>query len=84
MAGNITPFNRALGVNEPSMMWNPNMPFGLQQLDAVINRDALQIAYANDFLFMFYASLPVLLFIWLMRKPQLQVQPKLEDLHPSE
>ena len=84
MAANITPFNRALGVNEPSMMWNPNMPFGLQQLDTVINRDALQIAYANDFLFLFYASLPVLFFVWLMQKPQLQEPPKPEDLHPSE
>ena len=86
MAGNITPFNRALEVNAPSMMLNPNMPMGLQQLDLMINREALQIAYANDFLFMFYASLPVLLFIWLMRRPQLpgQVPPKPEELHPAE
>ena len=84
MAANINPFNRALTVNEPSMMWNPNLPFGLQQLDAVINRDALQIAYANDFLFMFYASLPVLLFIWLMKKPQLHGQAKPESPAPME
>jgi DHA2 family multidrug resistance protein len=84
MAANITPFNRALQVNAPSMMWNPHMPFGLQQLDAVINRDALQIAYANDFLFMFYASVPVLLFTWLIRKPQLRAPPKPEDLQTSE
>ena len=84
MAANINPFNRALTVNEPSMMWNPNLPFGLQQLDAVINRDALQIAYANDFLFMFYASLPVLLFIWLMKKPQLNGQAKPESPTPME
>jgi DHA2 family multidrug resistance protein len=84
MAGNVTPFNRALTVNAPSMMWNPQTPFGLQQLDATINRDALQIAYANDFLFMFYASLPVLLFIWMMRRPDLGTPPKPEDLAPAE
>ena len=71
MASTINPFNRALDVNAPSMMWNIHMPFGLQQINSVITNNAMQIAYSNDFLFMFYFSLPVLLFVWLMRKPQL-------------
>ena len=49
VAGHIDPFNRALGVNAQSMMWNPQMPFGLASLDSMISRAALQIAYSNDF-----------------------------------
>ncbi len=71
VAGNIDPFNRALGVNAQAMMWNPQMPFGLASLDSVISRAALQIAYANDFLFLFYTSIPALLLVWLMRRPTL-------------
>ena len=82
----IDPFNRALSVNAPAMMWNPQMPFGLASLDGVISRAALQIAYANDFLFLFYTSIPAVLLVWLMRRPQLPgaSPPKREDLHLSE
>ena len=34
IASHVTPFNRALGVNAPSMMWNPRLPFGLQHAGA--------------------------------------------------
>jgi hypothetical protein len=44
---------------------------GLSALDGMIARAALQIAYSNDFLFLFYTSLPALLLVWLMRRPQL-------------
>ena len=73
-------FNRALDVNAPSMMWNPDMPFGLSALDRLIARAALQIAYSNDFLFLFYTSIPALLLVWLMKKPELPGAPvKPED-----
>ena len=86
IAEQVGPFNRALGVNAASMMWNPQIPFGLSALDGMISRAALQIAYANDFLFLFYTSLPALLLVWLMRKPQLPgaAAPKREDVHLSE
>src|SRR4029450_2358562 len=86
VAEHIDPFNRALGVNAPSMMWNPQMPFGLASLDGVISRAALQIAYSNDFLFLFYTSIPAVLLVWLMRRPQLPgaTPPQREDLHLSE
>ncbi|HSC19235.1 MAG TPA: DHA2 family efflux MFS transporter permease subunit [Rhizomicrobium sp.] len=71
LAEHVTPFNRALGVNAPSMMWNPQLPFGLQQLNGVIEYNAQVIAYANDFLFMFLTSVPALLVIFLMKKPKL-------------
>jgi MFS transporter, DHA2 family, multidrug resistance protein len=62
-------FNRNLSQNAPSMMWNPQMSFGAANLDAVINQNAQVIAYANDFLFMFFVSLPALVVIFLMKKP---------------
>ncbi len=62
-------FNRALGQNGQSMIWNPQMPFGLQNLNGVIERNADVIAYANDFLFMFFTCIPVLIVIMLMRAP---------------
>jgi DHA2 family multidrug resistance protein len=71
IAENVDPFNRALGVNAPSVMWNPQTPFGLASIDAEISRTALEIAYANDFLFLFYTSIPALLLVWTMRRPQL-------------
>ena len=69
IAEHVTPFNRALAVNAPGMMWNPQLPFGLQQLNGVVEYNAQMIAYADDFLFMFFISLPALLAVFLMKKP---------------
>ena len=74
IASHVTPFNRALGVNAPSMMWNPQLPFGLQQINAAVEWNAQVIAYANVFLFMFFLCIPALLIILLMRKPVLLPQ----------
>ena len=75
LAGNVSPFNRALSVNAPSMMWNPNLPFGLAQLDSIVQYNAQIIAYANDFLFMFFISLPALFVLFFMRQPALLQKP---------
>jgi hypothetical protein len=53
------------------MMWNPQMSFGLESLDGMISRAALEVAYANDFLFLFYVSIPAVLLVWFMKRPQL-------------
>ena len=53
LSGYASPFNRALGVNGPSMMMNPQIPFGLANLNALIEYRAQVQAYSNDFLFMF-------------------------------
>lgn len=71
LAGNANPFNRALAANAQSMFWNLKMPFGAAQLDRVIQYNAQIIAYANDFLFMFFISLPALLTLFLIRRPTL-------------
>ena len=73
LTGYATPFNRALGVNGPSMMMNPQIPFGLQNLNGMIEYRAEVIAFQNDFLFMFYLSLPALAVVWLMKRPTFAV-----------
>jgi DHA2 family multidrug resistance protein len=69
LAHYASPFNRALGVNAESMFFNPQIPFGLAGFNSLIEYRAMVQAYANDFLFMFYVSLPVFLVIWMMRRP---------------
>ena len=69
MAESASKFNRALGVNGPSLMWNPQIPFGAMQFDSIIQRNAQIVAYADVYLFMLFASLPALLIIFFMRKP---------------
>jgi DHA2 family multidrug resistance protein len=69
LAQHASPFNRALGVNSASMFFNPQIPFGLAGFNGLLQYRATVQAYANDFLFMFYISLPVFLVIWMMRRP---------------
>ena len=73
-----TPFNRALGVNGQSLMMNPQIPFGLQNLNGLIETRAEIQAYANDFLFMFYISLAAFPVIWLMKRPVFATGEKVE------
>ena len=70
LAGAASPFNRALGVNAPAMMMNPQIPFGLATLNGLIEMRAQVQAYANDFLLMSIISLPAFLVIWMMKRPQ--------------
>ena len=82
LAAHATPFNRALGVNGASMFFNPQIPFGLGNFNRLIEYRAAVQAYANDFLFMFYISLPVFLVIWLMKRPSFATAtaPKIEAM----
>jgi DHA2 family multidrug resistance protein len=80
LAPHASVFNRALGVNGPSMMMNPQIPFGLANLNSLIEYRAQVQAYSNDFLFMFLVSLPVFVVIWLMKRPSFAAgaAPKIE------
>jgi DHA2 family multidrug resistance protein len=80
LSSQASPFNRALGVNGPSMMMNPQIPFGLANLNSLIEYRAQVQAYANDYLFMFLISLPVFAVIWLMKRPSFAAgaTPKME------
>jgi MFS transporter, DHA2 family, multidrug resistance protein len=71
LAAHVNMFNRGLSINAPSMMWNPQLPFGLAQLDAVIQRNAQIVAYSDVFRFMFFVSLPSLIIVLFMRRPPL-------------
>jgi len=79
LAAHANMFNRALTTNAPGMLWNPQLPFGAGQLDRAIQYNAQIIAYANDFLFMFFVSLPALFVLFLIRRPSLvQRKPEIE------
>ena len=82
LAGQASSFNRALGVNGASMYMNPQIPFGLANLNSLIEYRAQVQAYANDFLFMFLISLPVFAIIWLMKRPSFAAgqTPKVEAI----
>jgi DHA2 family multidrug resistance protein len=69
LASHAFVFDRALGVNGQSMMMNPQIPFGLANLNSLLEYRMQAQAYSNDFLFMFFISLPVFLVIWMMKRP---------------
>jgi len=64
-----TPFNRALGINAPSMLYNLQLPTGRAMFNGAIQIRAAIEAYSNDFLFMFYVSLTALPVIWMLQRP---------------
>jgi DHA2 family multidrug resistance protein len=76
LAVHASTFNRALGVNAESMFFNPQIPFGLAGFNRLIEYRAAVQAYANDFLFMFFVSLPVFAVIWLMKRPRFATENK--------
>ncbi|HWY65654.1 MAG TPA: DHA2 family efflux MFS transporter permease subunit [Rhizomicrobium sp.] len=78
LAPYASPFNRGLGVNGPSLMMSPQIPFGLANLNSLIEYRAQVQAYSNDFLFMLVVSLPVFAVIWLMKRPSFAGTPKIE------
>jgi DHA2 family multidrug resistance protein len=67
----ISPLNRALG-------WSPvtahalSTPQGLAMLNQSVNQQSQIIAYNNDFWLMMMISVPILVLLPLMRKPQKQ------------
>jgi DHA2 family multidrug resistance protein len=66
----VNPFNRALQAGGAvTKMLNPAHNLGAQMLDALINNQALIIAYIDDYKFMMLTTLPALLLLFLMRRP---------------
>jgi DHA2 family multidrug resistance protein len=84
MSEHINAFNRNLTVNAQSLMWNPQLPFGAMQADQMVNYNAQVTAYANDFLFMFYASLPALFVIFVMKRPVIVPPAPGQEAHKIE
>jgi DHA2 family multidrug resistance protein len=65
----FTPFNRMMQTGGAYLFWNSATVGGKAGLNAEITRQATAIAYTNDFLLMFWVSLPTALLLLLMRKP---------------
>ncbi len=70
LAEGLTPFNRNLAVGGAGLFWNTGTVPGLTALNAEVTRQASIVAYANDFRFMFYLSLPAAFLLLLLRKPE--------------
>ena len=67
---NVTPFNQAYHIGAAGLFYNPNIPMGLAGISAEISRQAEIIAYSNDFMFLFWVSIPAAFALLLMRKPK--------------
>jgi MFS transporter, DHA2 family, multidrug resistance protein len=65
LAADLTPFNRVLQAH--GHLIDPAHTHGAAILDAMVNRQALIIAYNNDFLMMSMVSIPALLMLLLLR-----------------
>ncbi len=64
-----TPFNRAIGINGPSLFENLSLPATRTAFDVALRIRAAIDAYASDFRFMFYVSLIAFPVIWLLERP---------------
>jgi DHA2 family multidrug resistance protein len=70
LSENITPFRDALGGPGIPPVWSWATEAGRLALDAEVTRQALTIAYLNDFRFMMYLSLLALPLLLLLRTPR--------------
>ncbi|MBN9541853.1 MAG: DHA2 family efflux MFS transporter permease subunit [Reyranella sp.] len=68
LAGQVTPFNDALGQAGPSHFWNLATTVGKAALNAEVTRQASIIAYANDFKLMMLVALVALPLVLLLKK----------------
>ncbi len=66
----LTPFNRMMQTGGAYLMWNSATSGGLFALNGQVTRQAQAIAYSDDFMLMFWVSLPTALLLLLMRRPK--------------
>jgi DHA2 family multidrug resistance protein len=69
LSESITPFRAALHGPDVPSFWSSLHGTGLVALNGEVSRQALTIAYVNDFRFMLYMSVLALPLLFLMRKP---------------
>ena len=70
LAARITPFNPALHTGTQALhMLAPNTPRGAAMLDALVNQQANIIAYLDDFRAMMLVTAPVVLLLFLFKRP---------------
>jgi DHA2 family multidrug resistance protein len=67
----VTPFNRMLHSGGAFFAWNSGAVGGMGGLNAEITRQALSIAYVDDFKLMFWVCIPIAFLLLLMKRPSL-------------
>jgi MFS transporter, DHA2 family, multidrug resistance protein len=72
LAGHVTPFNDALAAVAPSHFWNMATTVGRAALNAEVTKQAMVVAYANDFKLMMIVALVALPLIFLLRRAEAQ------------
>jgi DHA2 family multidrug resistance protein len=70
MAALVTPYNRALEAGGPGYFWNLGHLGGRAALDAEIGRQAMLIAYLNNFRMLMCLALAALPAAFLLRVPK--------------
>jgi len=70
LAEGLTGFNRVLQNGGAYLFWNTATYAGRAALNGEVSRQALAVAYTNDFMLMFWVSLPTALLVLLMRRPR--------------
>jgi DHA2 family multidrug resistance protein len=71
----VNPFNRMLQTGGAYLMWNTATSAGRTALNAEITRQATDIAYVDDFMLMFWVSMPAALLVLMMRTVKRQAPP---------
>jgi DHA2 family multidrug resistance protein len=69
IAEGLSVFNRMVQSGGAYLFWNAATSGGRMALNAEVSRQALAIAYTDDFKLMFWVSLPTALLVLLMRRP---------------
>ena len=70
LAEGLTGFNHMLQTGGAYLFWNTATYAGRAALNGEVSRQALAVAYTNDFKLMFWVSLPTALLVLLMRRPR--------------
>ena len=82
IGASVTPFNRALQDGGAVHQYlDPTTRHGAAMLDHIINQQAQIIAYVDDYKLMIFTTLPALLLLFLMRRPQ--QAPRSTDSHAA-
>ena len=77
----LTPFNRMAQTGGAYLFWNLANPRGRAALDSEIGRQALIVAYSNDYLVMFWITLPAALLVLLLKRPARRTGPQPAAVH---
>lgn len=72
----LTPFSRFAQSGGAYLFWNLANPRGRAALDGEITRQAMIVAYSNDYLIMFWITAPAVLLVLLMRRPPRRTGPQ--------